>query len=172
MQPILACMKFCNKYLIMIINHTNRMTFGTQVARKSKSQLFQRFGPEDELQWAMAEDHTSSTTCEGSDWNDSAQGGQREEKNPVFHSNLQLSQIWSYSFLCWNCGIFSIFSMITFLSIESISGPNRYPAPGQHLLLSLAISRLCSISSSEPPGFLCFLFIVFWTLSSIGLLAL
>lgn len=73
MEPILVCMKFCNKYLIMIINHTNRMTFGTRVARKSKSQLFQRFGPEDELQWAMAEDHTSSTTCEGSDWNDSAQ---------------------------------------------------------------------------------------------------
>lgn len=29
MDPILVCRNFCNKYLIMIINHTNRMNFGT-----------------------------------------------------------------------------------------------------------------------------------------------
>lgn len=64
------------------------MSFG--LASKSKSQLFQRQGREDELQWEMVEDHTSNTTCEDFDWNDSAQGGQREDKNPVLHSNLQL----------------------------------------------------------------------------------
>lgn len=29
MEPIVVCRNFCNKYLKMIINHTNRMTFGT-----------------------------------------------------------------------------------------------------------------------------------------------
>lgn len=34
MEPILVCRNFCNKYLIMTINHTNRMNFGTHEWQK------------------------------------------------------------------------------------------------------------------------------------------
>lgn len=92
MEPILVSRNSCNKFLlIIIINDTNRMSSGKQNDWQAKARVnyfkVLDLGISCTEEWIRTIQITPLVKTDG---NDSAQGGQREDKNPVLHSNLQI----------------------------------------------------------------------------------
>lgn len=168
-MDILVCRNFWNKYLIMIINHSNRMNFGTHEWQgRVRVNYFK------DLDLKMSCNEQSLRTIQVAPpvkaLIEMTQHRQDRGRIRILFSIATFNSL-GYEAILFSAEVVWYF-LWSFLCPLKDFWPQPLPSFWVTLTAPLGKSVDCSISSWEPLGLLCFIFVTFWTLSLIGLLAL